>query len=329
VARIWQTGFETGHYGIFDVQQPGAGSPSTSNTRGSWSAYNSGSLNTSIATIPGNPAELYVGIGVYRHEFSFQFLGFADAGTDQLRFLISASGFLEVRRGDGTVLGTGAILFPDLTWVFLELHFTISDTIGVIDSKINGVTDLALSGKDTKNTANAFVNQITLNTGGGAAMRLDDIVVSDTTTAQNNTWPTDTKLTGLIPNAVGDITQLARFGADSGTNWGQVDDRPPNDATDGVQSSTLNQYDLYNIPDLTGYGSVQAATLWLRAQKDDAGSALIAPMIKSGAVENQAADIALPTSWSYLQKVYNLDPTDSAAWTVAKINALQIGAKVR
>jgi len=125
------------------------------------------------------------------------------------------------------------------------------------------------------------------------------------------------------------VTQLSRGGADSGTNWGQVDERPPNDATDYVFSSTVNQYDLYNIPDLTGFGSVQAATLWLRAQKDDAGSALIAPMIKSGAVENQAADQALPTSWAFLQKVYNIDPTDSAAWTVAKINALQIGAKAR
>ena len=204
MARIWQTGFELGSNSIFDVQQ-GAGSPSSSPTRGSWSAYSSGSLNSSIASLPGNFAEIYGGFGIRRGgEFSINPISFGDANTDQLRLYVSSTGTLEVRRGDGTSLGIGTIVLTDLTWVFVEFHFTISDTIGVIDTKVNGVTDLALTNKDTKNTANAFVNQIRIDTGGGIVLRLDDIVVNDTTTAQNNSFPTDTKITALIPNAVGD-----------------------------------------------------------------------------------------------------------------------------
>jgi hypothetical protein len=155
---------------------------------------------------------------------------------------------------------------------------------------------------------------------------VDDLWVNDTTGAQNTGFSGDIRVAAYIPNAAGDVTGLTPTG---GANYTNVDERPPNDATDIVSATGTTLYDLYHVPNTSGVGTVQAVTLWLRAQKSDAGAKSIAHKLKSASTEDTGADLTLSTTWAYYGKVYNVDPTDSVAWTAGKVDALQIGAKAR
>lgn len=116
-------------------------------------------------------------------------------------------------------------------------------------------------------------------------------------------------------------------------NWDYVNERPQN-TTDYVFDSVVNDYDLYNLP-ATQWATVAGVVVPLRCQKSDAGAANIAHMIKYDTdadtvadTENTGSDIALSTSWTYHTKYYNRQPGPTS-WSPAKVNALQVGAKVR
>jgi hypothetical protein len=472
--------------------------------------------------------------------------------VSQVEIGMAAGGQLTVKRGDGTVLGTGTKVLASGRWYYIQWRFIISDTVGVATLKVDGTTEIDLSSQDTKNDgASSTSDRLTFFAGnGGSFMAWDDVTINDTTDTDNVSYPDHLGIEALLPSAAGDNTGLSTTGGATtqrfyfqtpsfeaapvspnpgslwdvnglvtadrrgllsptvrgstmadleqsalghaqgddvliaqfvspplaaqtidgtfkmymkarentasddmasqvvirvvsldGTteqavlyagqsettdpptsewtttqtnrgfpragllpatlssyacadgdrlvvevgyrgfsapgaginreirvgdaaasdlpedettttdlrpwiafsdtislstkgNYDYVNENPPNDATDYVFDSVVNDYDLYNIPS-TQWTTVAAVVLPLRAQKSDAGAANIAHMTKydtdaSGTAdtENTGADVALSTSWAYHTKYYNRQP-DATAWSVAKVNALQVGAKVR
>lgn len=334
MARICQTGWEPGHIGVMDVAA-GSGSVVTTPLPGSWSSYaHNGGSGGSPSQIGFDTAttEIYFGCRVYSGTVSSwsadnRMLGFGAPALEHVRLSTGTSAHVQVRRADGTNLQTGTFTFVANTWYYLQGHVIVSDSVGVFELLIDGVQDINVTGADTRNggaDANMSCCRFTSDTN----RVYDDFYVNDTT-GSNNGYSGEQRIYGFLPNAAGDNTGLTRGGTDSGNNYGQVDERPPNDGTDYVFGTDTSSYDLYNIPDTSGVSLVQATTLWLRAAKSDASAASIAHMLKSGGTENQGSDLALTTSYVYYRKNYNVDPTDSAAWTPSKVDGLQIGEKSR
>jgi len=329
MARIFQTGFETGIEPTVDFGS-GWGTATSSGTRGAWSAYCLGhSTQVCSYAFTASAGEIYFGIGLSHGTVpNDNIIAFRspNAVTNVYLFFDSTQ-HVQARRGDDTVLGTSSFTYPvTSTWYYLTGHIVISDSVGVVSLSKDGVNGLSLTSQDTRNDAGANgdkVDRIQLKPYNSP---MDDIWVNDTTGSQNTADSGDVRISAYIPNDVGDVTGMTPT---SGANWSNVDERPPNDATDLVAASGTSLYDLYNIPNTVGVATVQAVTLWLRAQKSDAGAKNVAHVIKSGSTENVGSDVPLSTSWTYYGKLYNVDPTDSAAWTPSKINSLQIGQKAR
>lgn len=339
MARVFQTGGETGSPEVFD--QTHTGVVSTTVTRGAWSSYSldDGATAGFQASLDSAASEIYGGFGLYLTN-----VGPASArriaawsspnATQQVSLDVSPAGKLQAFRGDGsqfgggTSLGTGTATLVTSRWYYIEYHITVNAATGVFQVKIDNTTDIDLSAQNTKNDgASSTIDRIYLGSDGFAFQKyFDDIYVNDTTGTQNTGYSGDIRISAYIPNAAGDVTG---FTPTAGANYTNVDERPPNDATDIVAGTGTTLYDLYNIPNTSSVATVQAVTLWLRAQKSDAGTKSVAPMIKSGATENQGSDQTLSTTWAYYRKNYNVDPTDSAAWTALKVDSLQIGAKAR
>ena len=333
MARIFQTGGEMGHADYGDIS---AGTVQTDQLRGSWSAY---SFRGGTVSWDSAVSEFYFGYG-YRGNLGLSMLQFESPnGTANVTTIVNGtSNKIEVRRGNSgqTLLATGTTVFNTTTWYYIEGHFTINDSTGVVEIKINGVSETLTfvtgnsTNQDTRNDAAAGGDTCSrMSFGGDSNIRFDDCYVNDTTGSQNTGYSGDIRISAYIPNAAGDTTGLTRGGSDSGSNFGQVDERPPNDATDYVFGTDTTSLDLYNIPNTSGVSDVQAVTLWLRASKSDAGSGNIAHVLKSGGTQDVGSDLSLSTSWTYKRKNYNVDPTDSAAWTPSKIDGLQVGAKSR
>lgn len=241
---------------------------------------------------------------------------------------------MQVYGGDvSTFLGTGSLVHAADQFYYYQFYVKVHDTLGEVTVKIDNNTELTLTGVDTRTDAGAggdTCDRIILN---GQTL-WDDVIINDTLDTDNVSYPDNLGIEALMPSAAGDNTGLSRGGTDSGANWSQVEERPPNDATDYVFDSVVNDYDLYNLPS-TQWTSVAAVVLPIRAQKSDAGTASIAHMVKvdtdaSGTAdtENQGADIAMSNSWIYHTKYYNRQPGPTS-WTPAKVNALQAGVKVR
>jgi hypothetical protein len=258
-------------------------------------------------------------------------------GTDNVSVWMDGAGNLSVYRGDHvTLLGSaGPTVLTQGIWYYVEFYALISDTVGKIQLKINGVDEVALTtGLDTRADAAAggdVISAVGFTTDTGQFI-VDDLYINDTTSTRNTGFSGDIRVSVYIPNAAGDSTGLTPT---AGANYTNIDERPPNDATDIVSATGTTLYDLYNIPNTSGIATVQAVYLWLRAQKSDAGAKNVAHVVKydtdaSGTAdtENVGSDVALSTSWAYYGKVYNDDPGNTA-WSAAKIDALQIGAKAR
>jgi hypothetical protein len=314
----------------------------TSPTAGPWSTYSLEGVNggfshfdalwdAAVGTFYGqariNPFD---GVGAGRYTLKFV------SPNNVVNFTIRMDSDLKMKVywGDtATFLGSGSLVHEQGQWYYYQFYAKIHDTTGEVTVKIDGTTDLTLTGQDTRADAGA---------GGDTCDRIhvygqsvfDDVIINDTTDTDNVSYPDNLGIEALMPSAAGDNTGLSRGGTDSGANWSQVEERPPNDATDYVFDSVVNDYDLYNLPS-TQWTSVAAVVLPIRAQKSDAGAASIAHMVKvdtdaSGTAdtENQGADIAMSNSWIYHTKYYNRQPGPTS-WTPAKVNALQAGVKVR
>src|SRR5256885_1529859 len=104
-----------------------------------------------------------------------------DGATVQCGISINTAGKLIFWRGtNATILATGTTTLSALSWYFLEIKTTFHNTTGTIDVKIGGVSELSLTGQNTRNSAN---NQgtgfaIVLVTNGSIAF--DDLYCCDT-----------------------------------------------------------------------------------------------------------------------------------------------------
>lgn len=330
---------------VASALDPGDVTASTAQTAGVWSAYSMRINSSSEGTFLWQSAEnefwgqarirLHDGYSTAKR---LKFKSPNNVVNVEIQPQSGSTGRLEVYRGDGTtLLGATTMMLQLLRWYYLQFHFTIHDSTGVVDLRIDGSTELALTGQDTRADAAAggdTCDRCALDTAAANEWFVDDWIINDAADTDNTSYPDNLGVEAIMPTAAGDSTQLQRGGTDSGANWSQVEERPSNDATDYVFDSVVNDYDLYNLA-TTQMSTVAAVAVILRAQKSDAGAASIAHMLKvdtdaSGTAdtEDQGADVALATSWAEHVKYYNRQPGPSS-WSAAKVDALQAGAKVR
>jgi hypothetical protein len=108
-----------------------------------------------------------------------------------------------------------------------------------------------------------------------------------------------------------------------------VSEAQENSDTDYIQSSTPGDMDLYQMATLPAQTSVVLAVVsrvWLK--KTDAGARQGQMLVKSGATTVTSPDSVLSTTYGYVVHVDPVDPNTGAPWTVAAVNALQVGVKV-
>jgi len=110
----------------------------------------------------------------------------------------------------------------------------------------------------------------------------------------------------------------------------QVSEAIADGDTTYVFDSTVNDMDLYTIDQLptTGIQSIIGVVSKLYWKKSDAGLRNGQLQVKSGATQVTGPDTIMGSTYTYTYRVDTTDPATAAAWTVAGVNALQIGQKV-
>lgn len=258
--------------------------------------------------------------------------GLYETATRHTSIYMNSLRQLYIARG-ATNVATGPTILVAGVWYYVELKTTIADTNGFAELRINGVTEATYSGAaaDTRNAgAGLGINRIyffgSTGSGGGNYLDRDDVVLQGDNVGAIDYFG-DVRVSSLFPNGVGNSTQFVRGGTDTGANWSQVNETPPNSGQ-YVQAAAIGNKDTYT------FGNVSAATglvygvqimPWLA--KTDAGVRNAASVARLTGVEEDSADKVLSLTGRYMPDIRETRP-GGGAWTIDDINNAEFGVKV-
>ena len=258
--------------------------------------------------------------------------------------MVYASGASEVRayRGDnsggkmlgggaGTLLGSASIstLTPG-QWYYLEAKVVASSSTGSVTVRINGTTVLSLTNVNTLNGGvSATYDTLGIGHGnGGYMLDYDDLYWCNGAGTTNNDFLGDITVETLLPIGDGSSSQWVGSDGNSTSNYALVNEATP-DTASYVQSGTTGQRDLYAYGDLTSTaGTVYGVQATSYAQVSSNSVRSIKNAVKSGATVAVSASAALTTTATAVTTVQETDPNGGAAWTIAAVNAAEIGVEV-
>lgn len=259
-----------------------------------------------------------------------QFIKFSDNAVQQINLAVDAAGHILAQRSNSNVLlGTSVATAALAVYNWIELGVIVDPTAGVVIVKLNGATILNLTAQNTRATSLNRVNQITLgcSTGGAPVVHWDDVYMGYDSNPAVLTFLGDSPVTPLFASGAGAFANFVRAGTNTGANWSQTTDNPPNSGTKLNASNILNDRDSF-VHAALGAGTPVAAMLWALAQKDNSGARGISLAVRSGATDFIAAAQALAQGYLYYGADVSIDPATAALITLAGMNAEQIGYKV-
>jgi hypothetical protein len=210
-------GFESGAGGYATFASNIIGSRTTA---GPWSNYalqgNPAQWRQSLKN-PTNASDIYVAFRYLLPGQANPLVQFYDTIGNGMGFLrLSAGLTLQIYDYASNLRATGTTVLTANVWHLVEVHFVVHATLGSVDVRIDGLStsEVSFSSFPTK-PATTNVGSI-LFIGNG----LDDLIVYDSTGAQNNTWVGDKGIYGLYPSAAGDANDFDPDGKSAAvTRW--------------------------------------------------------------------------------------------------------------
>lgn len=241
----------------------------------------------------------------------------------------ASSGLLEVWRGSTLLTTTGKLLTGG-SWYFFEMSSTLADVGGEATVRVDGEVvysftgDTRFSGTDTLIDSIALGNQSYFNI--FTSFILDDLYILNDVGASPTTFLGEIAIQTLLPTGPGSLTEQTPVG--SASNWQNVDDVPMNTATYNA-ATTANKRDLYVATDaLPELPIIHAAAMNVIASRTEPGSGSVRTLIRSGGSDHVGSTVPLSTNVDHLATLMTTNPATGAAWTVAELNALEIGSEV-
>jgi hypothetical protein len=252
---------------------------------------------------------------------------FRETGSAQCDLRYDSSGTLFFTR-NGTTIGVVADASTRLvsnTWYWIEAKVTISDASGIANVKVNGIAVLTQSSLDTKNTANAYFNQVKVN--GSGTLQIDNYHVWDTTAGDVADYMGESVIETQLPSAAGSNADWTKNGGS--TNFSRVNEANEDGDTTYVSSSTANQIDSYAFTNLTATsGTIRTIAVNTIDRNDDATPRTFDHYVKSSSATALSSNISPSAGYKNHQRFFAQDPNTTAAWTVAGRNAAEFGYKL-
>jgi hypothetical protein len=260
----------------------------------------------------------------------------AGAGFVTLSLARLLDGAIRIQRQDLTPV-TLATTAPDTVrvgnWYYLELRWVLSNTVGEIQFRVNGVEIVTLTGIDT--VANAAGTSTTpsgiiLLCSANINYLVDDLyVLDDAGGAPNNAFLGDTRVEYLRPTAAGFHQDWALVGKPS--HWEAVDDGDsPDGDTSYIHTATAGEHDteLYENTGLPS-GTIFGVQIGLYARKTDSGFREVAPLIRhAGTTYSGASQPPSFASYLYLLELFETNPGTGLAWTIPDVNNAEFGVRL-
>ena len=256
------------------------------------------------------------------------------ANRTQLVFVLGTDGAIRVYRGlsiagsgsvTGTFLGQTIPIIGSGAYQHIEIYARASTENGAVEIRVDEITRLSLAGIKTAETDSVEFSQAswghTTLAGMPSPIYLADVYCNDAVNDGSgcHTFIGDCK-SGWLP--VNSDTAQADFALSAGSDgFDLLDDTPPDDATYISTSATTAESDFGLTDGPANTSEILTVRPAVRAQKDDAGSALIAPSMKSGGVKGAVDGQPITTAFAYYDSNVPFNPDTDAPWTLAELDA--------
>lgn len=238
-------------------------------------------------------------------------------GTIQNRCMGHADGSLNLYVG-GTIVASSAIgLLPLNTWHYLEFRCYSHASSGVMEARLNGKKVVDFSG-DTYYTDDAFGDAMFKLAGS-----LADLYVMDLNTAGRNDFLGPVVVDCLLPDADG--THEDWDPSTGSDNYAMVDESVPDADTTYVESDVDGAKDSYSMEDLAPTPQIYGIAVRALAKRTDAGEAGMSLLVRSGGVDYEGDEEALPEDYAFVKKIWESDPDTSNDWTETTIDNAEFG----
>jgi len=258
--------------------------------------------------------------------------------SSNYELFLGGTGKLRVTHNQGTVLigeTTDPVISPNV-WCYIEVSPKLFAVDGNFEVRVNGVTVLSVA-RDTSDTAGGgWLLMGWINDTGDRVVPVD---YDDCYVANHDGGPDtflgDVQVKNIYPNGAGSYTELTPLDSTSlNANWQNVDETVLNPIRDYNWSATTGQLDAFtltpNFPIDDG-ASVKGIFVWSSSSHDGApfygrGGRVL---VKSGSSLDHGPYWG--GSEPYLGRfrdAFDLDPSTGLPWTIATINALEVGVEV-
>lgn len=253
-------------------------------------------------------------------------LRFRDSGTDQCGIGTNINGQLIFWRGtNATVLGVGPSIMLTSAWYMIEIKVSIDNAAGSVEVRVDGATEISLSGIDTQTTANASTNEtelvmeFTAATGGGT---FDDFYMEDTTgPAPFNDFLGIVRVETLFVTTDNSVTWTPL----SGSNASNVDETRM-DSNTTYNSNSTTGIDTFSHGALTSTPvTIFQVDVVSAAVKTDVGLIQYRNKLISGGSTISGSSSNLATVYQYIRDGYQTDPDTGVSWTQSGVNNSFIG----
>lgn len=350
MANIAQTGFESGDTSE-GIGASGTFSVQGTITRGAWSAYAFranptttgtgsvrivGHLTTGAATNAGFSAatifcRLYLRVNTLPATTDEEFLRLTLVNNSTLKFAlrITSAGLIAAYDGTPTIITTGTAVLATGTWYRIE--FKVGTGAGaVVEWKVAtgdgaAITDISTTATlSATNSGGVTVGKTVNYNGNTVDFYYDDILVS------NAAYPGPGRCKILVPNAAGNYQIWTRAGADSGANWSQVNEVPPNGDTNYLLSDLVatdaETESLTDSGTVAISGVVNCVKSYANVKRDGASNGSINYRLRSATTDSDGTAYASTSSYAGICHIFDTNPATGAAWAVAALDAIEAGA---
>jgi hypothetical protein len=350
MARIWASGFELGNnkefantltnalYSTTTVRSgnySGEVSALVSGNRWGWNNSWSGGGNSNAFQ------SIYMYVEVLPSAEN-TFIAFVRTSTIQSWITLGSDGLLRLYDEDG-VIGDPSAAVPIGSWFKIDLRQDTTPAAGshVIEARLNNTVFA------TSSTRSIALGSSVLWCGGNLLQEaqtvgewyFDDWKVNDDQGSFETSYPGEGKIIHLMPNAAGDNADWARGGDDSGANFSQVDEVPPNDVTDYVSSNTLDNIDDHNIDtvNLAPLDTINLVAVCFRARAGASSNATFVLRFKATNSGESATSTPNSATWRtnrisatpvIFQYVIYEVPSTTDPLTVTDLETAQIGYRL-
>lgn len=325
-------------------------------------AFKASGLGAFVTNISGNYLYPFAGFQSLNPVSRNTLLLIRSGNWTMVGFTLESNGTIMAWRGEdaGTTeagfvhLGTSDIALQPNQWYYLEFKVLIDESFGTVELKINGATQMNLTGQDTyiDPTTGGFLipypappigwDEIVIGhlTAGNAVSigqnvgehiwDFDDLYVADGSvgTATNDVsdfWG-DHRIDARRVTADGAMTQMTPL---SGTDhFDMVDDLTQDGDTTYNSELTAGQIDTFVVENAPAAGyDVDAVQVVYLARRSQEGTSVTKPVLRSGGSNYSGAGVYNTQTYDYHWGIWTKDPADNGVISDTDWNAMEVGVE--